>query len=133
MALTSCSRSWRSAVANDEHTVDSRIKTRGLTIALTDSVDGKLQVQKKASDLEALWGDYPLDVEHCACGVRAFRKEVVGAPLTSSWVWRASWLPRVSTQLSSRECRPILRLMARSKTLRPCRTEHKVLQTGDVS
>ena len=33
MALTSRSRSWRFAVANDEHTVEARIKTRGLTIA----------------------------------------------------------------------------------------------------
>jgi hypothetical protein len=78
MALTSRSRSWSFAVADDEHTVEARIQTRGLTITLTISMDGNVQVQKQASGLEALWGDYPLDVEHCTCVVRAFHKGVVG-------------------------------------------------------
>jgi len=78
MALTSRSRGWRFAVADDEHTVEAQIQARGLTITLTVSVDGQIQVQEKASGLEALWGDYPLDVERCTCVVRAFRKGVIG-------------------------------------------------------
>jgi hypothetical protein len=78
MALTSRSRSWRFAVADDEHTVDARIQTRGLTITLTISVDGQAQVQTKSSDLQELWGNYRLQIAQCACTVRAFRKGVVG-------------------------------------------------------
>jgi len=78
MALTSRSRSWSFALADDERTVEARIQSRGLTITLTISVDGQVQVQKQASGLEALWGDYPLDVAHCTCVVRAFRKGVLG-------------------------------------------------------
>jgi hypothetical protein len=78
MALTSRSRKWSFAIGDVNHSIEARIESRGIAITLTIWADGEVQVQKKASDLAELWGEYPLRIEQCACAVRAFRKGALG-------------------------------------------------------
>ncbi len=78
MALTSRSRNWSFAIGDVNHSIGARIESRGVAITLTISADGEAQVQKKASDLAELWGDYPIYIEQCTCAVRAFRKGALG-------------------------------------------------------
>ena len=83
MAILSHRRDWTFALEDralkgSDHRIEALIENRGLAFSLTIWLDGDVQVQEKGSDLEELWGDYPLRVDQCSCTVRAFRKGLLG-------------------------------------------------------
>ena len=78
MALFSHHRDWTFALGSRDHSISARIENRGLAISLTIQLDGEVRVQKKGSDLDELWGDYPLLVGRSSCITRAFRKGFLG-------------------------------------------------------